>query len=111
MIMPDHMLFYIFFAGVLMTVVWRFAGLALSSGLEEDSPLFRWVGFVSTALVSGLISRLVVFAPGTLADIDILIRLIAFACGIVIFYLARRHLGIGVLAGVATLLVLGVVSG
>lgn len=111
MILPGQMLLYIFLAGVLMTIVWRFAGLALSSGLEEDSPLFRWVGFVSTALVSGLISRLVIFAPGVLADIDIVVRLIAFASGIVIFLLAKRHLGIGVLAGVATLLALGFISG
>ena len=108
--MADQLL-YIFFAGVLMTVVWRLAGLLLSSGLEEDSPLLRWVGFVSTALVSGLISRLILFAPGALADIGMPIRLIAFASGIAVFFLARRHLGIGVLAGVSTLIALGSISG
>ena len=100
----------VFFAGVLMTVVWRFAGLMLSTGLEEDSTIFRWVGYVSTALVSGLISRLVIFAPGALADIDMAVRLIAFASGILVFLLARRHLGIGVLAGVSTLIALGFMS-
>jgi branched-subunit amino acid transport protein len=104
---PTNQLLYILVAGVLMTVVWRFAGLALSSGLKEDSPVFRWVGFVSTALVSGLISRLVIFSPGALADINMLTRLAAFAIGVLIFFVARRHLGIGVLAGVASLLALG----
>lgn len=109
MSLPDQLL-YIFFAGVLMTVIWRFAGLVLSSGLKEDSSLFRWVGFVSTALVSGLISRLILFAPGALADIGMQIRLIAFISGVTVFFLARRHLGIGVLAGVATLVALGFLS-
>lgn len=101
---------YVFFAGILMTVVWRFAGLVLSSGIKENSAVFRWVGFVSTALVSGLISRLIIFAPGALADIDMAIRLIAFASGILVFLLSRRHLGIGVLAGVSMLLALGFMS-
>lgn len=110
MIIANHMLLYVFLAGVLTTIVWRFAGLVLSSGLEEDSALLRWVGYVSTALVSGLISRLILFAPGALADIGLQIRLIAFATGIAVFFLARRHLGIGVLAGVATLVALGFLS-
>lgn len=102
---------YVFVAGILMTVVWRLAGLVLSSGLEEDSQIFRWVGYVSTALVSGLISRLIIFAPGALADIDMAVRGIAFGVGIAIFFIAKRHIGVGVVAGVSTLVALGFLAG
>lgn len=107
MTVPDYVLLYIFFAGVLMSVVWRFAGFLIASGLSENGPVILWVKYVSTALVSGLIARLVVFSPGALADIALHWRLSAFAFGVYVFFLAKRHLGLGVFAGIVALIALG----
>jgi branched-subunit amino acid transport protein len=100
----NNVLLYIFVAGVAATAVWRMAGIMLSSGLTEDSPLMAWVKAVSTALVAGLVARIVLFPPGALADVSPSVRVLAFALGVAVYFLARRHLGIGVLVATGALL-------
>ena len=96
---------YILVAGVGATAIWRLLGLFLSTGLSEDSPVIEWVKAVSTALVAGLVARTVLFPPGALADVDPAIRLGAFGLGVAVYFLARRHLGLGILTGVSALAV------
>jgi hypothetical protein len=102
---------YILLAGVVTTAVWRLLGLFLSVGLSEDSPLLEWVRAVSTALVAGFAARTVLFPPGALAEVDVAIRAGAFAFGIAAFFLARRHLGLGILAGAGALILAQYVFG
>lgn len=96
--------FYILFAGVAATAVWRLLGVALSSGLSEDSLILEWVRAVSTALVAGLVARTILFPPGALADVGVAIRIGAFLAGVAVYFAARRQLGFGVLGGAAILL-------
>jgi hypothetical protein len=95
---------YIFVAGVAATAVWRLLGLFLSSGLSEGSALLEWVKAVSTALIAGLVARTVIFPPGALADIHLLIRVGAFAFGVAVYLAARRHLGFGILSAAGALI-------
>ncbi len=104
MIAPTGVMPYIFIAGVAATAVWRLGGVVLSSGLSEDGPIVSWVKAVSTALVAGLIARIVIFPPGSLADVSLAVRVGAFCLGVGVYFLARRHLGAGVLTGTLTLL-------
>jgi branched-subunit amino acid transport protein len=95
---------FIFVAGVLATAVWRMLGLFLSSGLSEGSAFLEWVKAVSTALIAGLVARTVVFPPGALADIELPIRVGAFALGVAVYFLTRRHLGLGILSAASALI-------
>ena len=95
---------YILIAGVAANAVWRLAGLALSSGISEEGPVIAWVKAVSTALIAGLVARIVIFPPGALAQISMPVRVGAFVLGIAVFYAARRHLGLGILAAVLSLI-------
>jgi hypothetical protein len=95
---------YIFVAGVAANGVWRLGGALLSSGISDDGAVITWVRAVSTALVAALISRIVVFPPGALADVDAVIRVTAFGIGILAFFLTQRNLGLGILSGAAALL-------
>jgi Branched-chain amino acid transport protein (AzlD) len=95
---------FIFIAGVVATAVWRLLGLYLSSGLAEGSALLEWVKAVSTALVAGLVARTVIFPPGALADINLTVRVGAFTLGVAVFFLARRHLGLGILSAASALI-------
>jgi len=94
----------IFVAGILMTEPWRWAGVRLSRDLDIDSEIFRWVRAVSTALVAGLVARLIVFPIGQLDAVPLVIRLAAFAGGMVIYLASRRNLALGVTGGTAVLL-------
>jgi Branched-chain amino acid transport protein (AzlD) len=83
---------------------WRWLGLALGRGLTVDSEIFIWVRAVATALVAGLVMRLILFPAGTLADIAVSARLAGLLCGIAVFFLAGRSLGAGVTAAAIILI-------
>ena len=101
---PENPLLYILVAGIAANAVWRIGGLLLSSGISEDGPFIAWVKAVSTALVAGLVARIVIFPPGALAEISMPVRVGAFVLGIAVFYAARRHLGLGVVASTLSLI-------
>ena len=85
----------------------RWLGVYLGRGLAPDSEIFVWVRAVATALVAGLVARLVLFPAGVLEAIPLSVRLAAVVTGIAIFFAARRHLGAGVFGSAVVLLVLG----
>ena len=59
---------------------------------------------VATALVAGMVARMVLFPVGALADVGIALRLLAFFGGLALFLLARRNLAVGVAGGAAMLI-------
>lgn len=85
---------------------WRWLGLYVGRDLDIDGALFRWVRAVATAMVAGLVMRLLIFPAGALAGVPMGLRLAAFAAGIAVFYAVRRNLAAGV-AGGTVVLVLG----
>lgn len=91
-------------AGVMMTEPWRWAGVRLSRDLDVDSEIFRWVRAVSTALVGGLVARMVIFPLGQLENVPLSIRIAAFVSGLVIYLFGGRILAAGVVGGTAVLL-------
>lgn len=82
---------------------WRWLGAFLGRSLSPQDAVFVWVKAVSTALVAGLVMRLVLFPAGTLASMPLSARLLAVAAGIAGFYLARRNLLAGIVSGCAAM--------
>ena len=70
---------------------------------------------VATALVAGVISKLILFPNGILAETPMWLRLVAAGAGFAAFLAVRQMVIVGVLVGVAVLicgwLLLGGVSG
>jgi hypothetical protein len=91
-------------AGVLATEVWRWLGLAVGSRLDISGAPFMWVRAVATALVSGLVTRMLFFPTGALAEVPLGLRLAAFAGGLSAYLLLRRNVAAGV--GVAAALLM-----
>jgi branched-subunit amino acid transport protein len=81
--------------------VWRVLGVVLSVRLTEDSALFSWVRMVATALVAGLVAKLVLAPTGGFAQAPLWLRLSSVAAGIAAYGAGRRSLALGV--GVAEL--------
>ena len=90
--------------GFLPSEVWRWLGLMLGRGLDEDSEIILWVRGVATALVSGVVARIVLVPPGALAGVPLSVRLVALAAGTLAFYLVRRSPFAGVITGEAVLI-------
>ena len=85
--------------GFLPNEIWRMLGLVAARGIDEESELFLWARAVATAVLAGVIAKILLFPPGTLAAVPAFIRLCAIACGLVAFLLARRSVLAGVVAG------------
>ena len=95
--------------GFLPNEIWRVLGLVLGRGIDEESELFTWARAVATAVLAGVIAKLIIFPPGALADVPLMVRLAAIVCGFAAFLLVRRSIFAGVAAGEAALM-LGVLA-
>lgn len=78
---------------------WRWMGFVLGRNLSVASPIFLWVRAVATALVSGLVMKLVVFPAGTLASVPGSVRLTALVGGLALYRLCGNRLAAGVAGG------------
>ena len=88
-------------AAYLPTDVWRWLAVIFARRLDEESELMIFVRAVATALVAGVIARLVLFPTGDLVTIPLAIRIGAVAGGFLVYFVARRSMLTGVLAGEA----------
>lgn len=91
-------------AGFFANECWRWLGVAVGGRLDLNGQAFLWVRAVALALVAGLVSRMILFPAGALANVPLAIRVGAFAGGIALYFLARRNLAAGVVGGAALLM-------
>ncbi|GLK68244.1 AzlD domain-containing protein [Hansschlegelia plantiphila] len=76
--------------------VWRVLGAVLSARLDENSALFSWVKMVATALVAGLVAKLVLSPTGGFALAPLWLRLGSVGVGVAVYAAGRRSLALGV---------------
>jgi Branched-chain amino acid transport protein (AzlD) len=93
--------------GYLPNEVWRVLGLILARGLGEDSEIAIWSRAVATAILAGVIAKLIVFPPGALLSIPLPVRVTAVVCGFIAFLAVKRSVFVGVAVGEAALLLGG----
>ena len=92
--------------GFLPSEIWRFLGVVLGRGIDENSEFVTWVRAVATAILAGVIAKLIVVPPGALAGVPLGVRLVAIACGFLAF-LADAPLGVRGRGGRRSVLMLG----
>ena len=90
--------------GFLPNEVWRVLGLVLARGLNEKSEVVVWSRAVATAILAGVIAKLILFPSGNLAGIPLDIRLMAVAAGFAAFLVVKRSVFAGVVVGEVVLL-------
>jgi hypothetical protein len=91
-------------AGFLPNEVWRLLGLVLARRLNEGAELLVWVRAVATAILAGVIGKLIFFPAGALTGVPLSVRIGALAVGLIAFVVIRRSVFAGVLAGQAALI-------
>lgn len=89
-----------------VTYAWRALGVALASRIDPGGPLSEWIGCVCYAMLAGLIARMIVLPVGPLEQTALAARVAAAVIALAIFFLARRNLGLGVLAGAGALVLM-----
>jgi hypothetical protein len=93
--------------GFLPNEVWRVVGLLTARRLNEDSELVIWSRTVATALLAGVIAKLILFSSGELANIPLPVRIGAAACALGTYLAVKRSVFAGVIAGEIALLLGG----
>jgi hypothetical protein len=89
--------------GFLPSEVWRVIAVFLSRGFDEKAEILVWVRAVATALVAGVVAK-ILFAPtGALVSVPLAWRLGSLALGVAAFFAARRSVMTGVVIGEAAL--------
>jgi hypothetical protein len=91
--------------GYLPNEVWRLLGLVMARGLNEDSQIVVWSRAVATALLAGVVAKLILFANGALLTVPLSVRAGAAVLGLLAFMTLKRSVLAGVLAGEAALLI------
>jgi hypothetical protein len=103
--------FVLILIGFVPNEVWRVVGLLTARGLSEDSQLVIWSRTVATALLAGVIAKLILFSSGELAGIPVGVRIGAAGCAFAAYFVANRSVFVGVFAGEAALLIGNLIFG
>lgn len=95
---------FILIAGWIATDMWRWLGVLLGNRIEETAEILVYVRAVATALVAAVISQLILFPSGALADSSIFLRIIAVFVGFVTYIYFGKRIWIGVAVALGVLL-------
>jgi len=82
------------------TFMWRALGVAVETRVQEDSPLFNWIGCVAYAMVAGLMARVLLMPGGDLSLQPLTWRAMAFLIALAVWYRSGKSVPIGLVAGV-----------
>lgn len=89
---------------VLPTEIWRWLAVAFARRLDDSSPWLEWVRLVATALLAGVVAKLVLAAPGALAGVPLAVRLAALATAVTVVLIDRRKVMLAVILGEVVLI-------
>ena len=74
------------------TYLSRFLGVLTSEKINENSKIYRWFNCLAYSTLAALISRMIIFPAGVLAESDYFIRSIVIIISILIFYITKKNL-------------------
>jgi len=81
------------------TFVWRALGVVVVKRIDAQGAFFQWITCVSYAMVAGLIFRMIIMPESDLAAVSLTNRIAAVAIAFAAYYLFKRRLVAGVIAG------------
>ena len=97
----------IILAGFLPTEIWRWSAVFLSRGFSDQDEAIVWVRAVSTALLTGVVAKLLLAPSGALVAVPLLVRFGALALGMLGFWFRGRSVMTAIVLGESLLLSLG----
>ena len=74
------------------TYMSRFLGVVSSEKIKETSKMFRWFNCLAYSTLAALIARIVIFPLGSLAEVDLSVRIFVVSLCIIIFFLTKKNL-------------------
>jgi hypothetical protein len=86
--------------------IWRLAGVVLGRDLDQNAEILVFVRGVATALLAGMVAKILFQPSGALQGVPLAIRLAALAVGLAGYYACRRSLIAAILCGEGALVAL-----
>lgn len=93
--------------GFLPSEVWRVISAFLVQGVNEHSEILIWVRAVATALLAGIVAKILLHPSGALQLVPLWGRGGALLFAIAMFFALKRHVILAVLSGEAALVFVG----
>ena len=97
--MPAESLWLIVLGCGAATFVWRALGVVVVKRIDANGSIFQWITCVSYAMVAGLVFRMIILPESELANVSLPIRIAALVMAFGAYFLFKRRLVAGVLAG------------
>ena len=101
--------FLVVLVGFLPSELWRIMGVFLSRRMDEQSEILLWVRMVATALLAGIVAKLVLAPSGALAAVPLIGRCASLVIGLAGYFLLKRSVFAGVLFGELAILAMALV--
>ena len=74
------------------TYLSRFLGVVSAEKIKETSKIFKWFNCIAYSVLAALITRMVVFPAGELAESSIFIRLFVVTLCVLMFLFTKKNL-------------------
>ncbi len=75
----------------LATYISRFFGVITSRKIKETSKIFKWFNCLAYSTLSALLTRIIIFPAGALAEVDYLIRFVVIFICLVVFLIGKKN--------------------
>lgn len=85
--------------------IWRTLSIFVVTGVDERSEFLEWVRAVATALLAGVVAKILLSPPPALGVVPLWIRIAAVLAGFAVYRLARGSVIAGVVGGVICMVV------
>lgn len=89
----------------LPTEIWRWLGLIIGQRINPHGGALLLVRAIATGIIAAFVAHSVLFPTGALAMTSIVLRVIAVAAALIVFFIAGRQVFLGVGAGVVALII------
>ena len=89
---PNKIIVLAIIATSIATFISRFLGAVTSERVDANSKLFDWFNLVAYSTLAALLSRIIIFPAGVLADAELTVRLIVLVSCIFIFIIMKKNL-------------------
>ena len=96
--------------GLAGTFLLRALGVVGAGHMEQDTPLFRWIGCVAFAIAAGIMAKILFIPSGVLADAPLISRLGGAGVGLLIFFCLGRRILWGLGGGLLAFLLIDLLS-
>ena len=104
--MSNQLIYISILVASLGTYFCRAFGVFSAKNITPNSPIFHWIRCVSIAVISAVITRIILFPAGMLEDASLLNRALCTLIALVIFFSLKKNVILSVVTSATCFVIL-----